>query len=230
MKLAEEKKFSYNSRRLRRKLRRGGQHCIHRGNRIFMQTVFLKYMFFLPILYFERKFFSCSLKALRRGCNHCIRRVQRNTMRKNKNLILRKTLNFYTILGDCEENIGVVVNTAYSETIGTSCRPFFWNICFFFKIFVLWAQIFRLSLKTFRPVCNHSIFRIYRNVLRKNEKGILRKKNNFYTILWDCEENFGVVVNTAYSETMGTLCRPFFRIICFFLNFCTLSAKFSDFR
>ena len=149
MKFAEEKKFSYNSRRLRRKLRRGGQHCIHRGNRIFMQTVFLKYMFFLPILYFERKFFSCSLKALRRGCNHCIRRVQRNTMRKNKNLILRKTLNFYTILGDCEENIGVVVNTAYSETIGTSCRPFFWNICFFFKFLYFERKFFDFRWKLF---------------------------------------------------------------------------------
>ena len=141
-----KKKFSkkvqtfYPSRKLQWKFRRGGQHYIHWDNRIIMQTIFFKKnTFFLPTVYIERKFFSFSLKTLRRGCNHCIRRVQRKIMRK-KNLILRKTLKFYTILGDCEENFGVVVNTAYSETIGTSCRPFFWIICFFYNFCTLSAN------------------------------------------------------------------------------------------
>ena len=92
-----------------------------------------------------------------------------------------------------------------------------------FTIFVLWAKFYRNSLKIFRRVCNHIFPRIHRNVLRKNKKWHLRKENNFYTILGEREENFGVVVNTAYTETIGILCRPIFWIICFVYNFCTLS-------
>ena len=109
-------------------------------------------------------------------------------------------------------------------------QTIFPNYLFFFKFLYFERKIFGLSLKTFRRVCNHSILCIFMNVLRKNKKGILRKKNNFYTILGDCEENFGVLVNTAYTETIGSLCRPFFWNICFFYQFCTLSSIFSDFQ
>ena len=108
-------------------------------------------------------------------------------------------------------------------------QTIFLNYLFFLKFLYFERNFFGLSLKTFRRVCNHVILRIYRNVLRK-KKWILRKKNNFYTILGDCEENFGVVVNTAFTDAIGSLCRPFFWNICFFYQFCNLSAIFSDFR
>ena len=193
-----------------------------------MQTIFLNYLFFLQFLYFERKFFGRSLKPFLRVCDHSIVRIYRNVLRKNKKWTLRKKINFFIILGDCEENFGVVVNTAFTEEMGSLCRSFFWIICFFLQFLYFERKFFGRSLKPFLRVCDHSIVRIYRNVLRKNKKWTLRKKNNFYTILGDCEENFGVVVNTAYTETTGTLCRPFFWIICFFYNFCTSSETFRN--
>ena len=108
-------------------------------------------------------------------------------------------------------------------------QTIFLNYLFFLQFLYFERNFFGLSLKTFRRVCNHVILRIYRNVLRK-KKWILRKKNNFYTILGDCEENFGVVVNTAFTDAIGSLCRPFFWNICFFYQFCTLSSIFSDFQ
>ena len=134
------------ARRLQGKIRRGGQHCLHWDNSIFMQTIFLKYTFFLPILYFERNSSGLSSKTFRRVCNHSILRVYRTVLRKNKKWILRKKYKYSNILGDCEEKLSGVVKTAFTETIGSLCRSFFWNIGFF-TIFVLWAKNFQLFVE-----------------------------------------------------------------------------------
>ena len=92
---------------------------------------------------------------------------------------------------------------------------FFPNIRFF-PFFYVQRNISGCSLKTLWRGCNHCIFRVHRNLWRKNKKRILQKKNKFFTILGDCcEENFGGVVKTAFTGTIGFLCRPFFWIICF---------------
>ena len=53
---SEKVQTLYPSRRLQGKFRRGGQDCIHRYNRIFMQTIFLNYMFFYHFCTLSEKF------------------------------------------------------------------------------------------------------------------------------------------------------------------------------
>ena len=218
------------SRKLQGKFRRGGQHCIHWDNRISMQTVFLKNTFFLPILYFERNISSFSLETLRRDCNHCIRRVQRNIMRKNKNLILRKTLKFYTILGDCEDNFGVVVNAAFTEAMGSLCRSVFLKIYVFLPFFHLERNISGgLSSKPRQQSFNQFILCVHGDVLRKNKKWIFRKKYKLFILHGNCNGSFGEVVNTAFTETIGSLCRPFSWNIRFFTSFVLRAKNFQLF-
>ena len=112
--------------------------------------------------------------------------------------------NFYIFLGDCKESFGGVVNTAFTETIGFLCRSFFWVICLL-KFFYVQRNIFGHSSKTLWRGCNHCIFHVQRNVLMKNRKWILRKKYRHFTILGDCAESFGGVVNNAFTETKGSL-------------------------
>ena len=100
-----------------------------------MQTFFLNYLFFLQFLYLERKFLGLSLKHLRRGCNQCNLRVNRKVLRK-KICIFQKKYKFYFILWDWEENFGWMVNTAFTEAIGSLCRSFF-QLSVFFHFFTL---------------------------------------------------------------------------------------------
>ena len=137
---------------------------------------------FLPFFYFERKIFGLSSKSLRRSCNHCILRVHRNVLRKNKNWIFRKKYKFFIILGDWKENFSGVVNTTFTETIGSLCRPFFWIICFL-PFLYFEQKIFGLSSKSLRRSCNHCILRVHRNVLRKNKNWIFRKSISFLSFL-----------------------------------------------
>ena len=62
--------------------------------------------------------------------------------RNTKNGFSEKKYRFFIILGDCKENFGGVVNTTFTETIGSLCRSFFWFICFF-NVFVHWEKTFR---------------------------------------------------------------------------------------
>ena len=129
----------------------------------------------LKFLYTEGKIFGLSSKTLRGSCNHCILRVHHNVLRKNKNWILRKKYKFFKFLGDCKESFGGVVNTAFTVTIGTSCRSVFFCFSFFSAVFYFQGNIFCLSLKTPRRGCNHCILRVHRNVLRKNKNLIFQK-------------------------------------------------------
>ena len=117
-----------------------------------MQTIFLNYLFFLQFLYFERNFFGRSLKPFLRVCDHSIVRIYRNVLRKNKKWTLRKKNNFYTILGDCEENFGGVIKIAFTETIGSLCRPFFWNKCFNYQFCTSSEKFSALRQKLFGEV------------------------------------------------------------------------------
>ena len=146
-------------------------------------------------------------------------------MAKNKSLNFRKRYKFITFLGDCKENFSGLINTAFTETIGSLCRSFFWIICFF-NVFVHWAKLFGLSSKTFRQSCNHCILRVHHNVLRKR---IFRKNYKFFIFLGDCKESFGGVVNTAFTETIGFLCRSFFWVIGFFNVFLHWAKTFRPF-
>ena len=114
--------------------------------------------------------FGLSSKTLRRSCNHCILRVHQNVLRKNKKSIFRKKYKFYIILWDWEENFGGVVNTAFTETIGTLCWSVFFMFFVFSAFFYIQGNISCLSSKTPRRGCNHCILRVHRNVLRKNKK------------------------------------------------------------
>ena len=133
--------------RLGGKLRLDGQHCIHRGNWIFMQIIFSIIRFF-PFFHLERNTFGgLSSKTCQQGCNHCVLCVDRVVLRKKNSLIFRKNYDFITCFGDCAENFGVVVNNAITEEMGSLCRSFF-SKCIIFTAFSPWAKHFwRPSVK-----------------------------------------------------------------------------------
>ena len=137
-----------------------------------------------------------------------------------KKWFLRKKYKFCNILGGCEENFGVVVNTAFTEVMGSLCRSFFLKYMIFYRSFTLSETFFGgLSLKPCQQGCNHCILCVRRDVLRKSKKWkkwIFRKKYKLYILHGNCKGNFGEVVTTALTETIGSLCRPFFRVFCFF--------------
>ena len=120
-----------------------------------------------------------------------------------------------------------MVNTAFTVTIGYLCRSFFWIVCFF-SVFVHWAKTFGLLSKTLRQGCNHCILRVHRHVLTKKRR-IFRKMYKFYIMLGECKKNFGGVVNTAFTETIGPLFRSFFWNICFFNLFVHWAKRFRPF-
>ena len=80
-------------------------------------------------------------------------------------------------------------------------------------------------MKIFRRVCNHSILRIYRNLLRKKmnfvrEVQILYHSRRQRRELWRGGQH-------CFTETIGSLCRSFFfENKCFFYRFFTLSETF----
>ena len=173
------------------------------------------------------KLFRNSLKNFRRVCNHSIRRIYRNVLRKNKKWILRKKINFFIILGDCEENFGVVVNTAFTEEMGSLCRSFFWIICFLTFLHTE-RKLFGLSSKTLRRGFNHCILRIHRNVLRKNKTGFFEKKFNFFFRRLQGKIRRGG--QHCIQRDNRIFMQIIFWIICFFKRFCKLSETISAFR
>ena len=114
-----------------------------------MQTIFLTYLFCLQFLYFERNFFGNRWKLFGEFVITLFFVSIGTYWGKIKNEFCERKLIFYTILGDCEENFGVVVNTAFTEAIGSLCRPFFWNICFFYQFCTLSANFSDFRWKLF---------------------------------------------------------------------------------
>ena len=91
MNFVREVQILYHSRRQRRELWRGGQHCFDRDNRIFMQIIFFENICFLPFFHLERIIFGgLSSEPRQQGCNHCMLHVHRNILRKNKKMVLSK--------------------------------------------------------------------------------------------------------------------------------------------
>ena len=117
-----------------------------------MQTIFLTYLFCLQFLYFERNFFGNRWKLFGEFVITLFFVSIGTYWGKIKNEFCERKLIFYTILGDCEENFGVVVNTAFTEAIGSLCRPFFWNICFFYQFCTLSSIFSDFQWKLFGEV------------------------------------------------------------------------------
>ena len=176
------------------------------------------FMFFVSFCFFDIQgnIFCLSSKTLRR-------------LRKNKKGFSEKKFKFYFLLGDCKEKFGGVVNTAFTETIGSLCWEFF-ELDVFLTFLYIERKLLGLSSKTLRQNCNHFILRVHRNVLRKNKNWIFRKKYKFFIILRDWKENFSGVVNTTFTETTGLVCRSFFFQIYVYFRFFTFSETFQAAR
>ena len=99
---------------------------------------FFELYYFLTFLNIEREFFGLPSKTFRWGCNHCILRVHRINLRKNKKRdISKKRLLFISF------SVTEVVNTAFTETIWPLCRSFSCKVMYF-NVFVHWTNNFRL--------------------------------------------------------------------------------------
>ena len=142
MNFVREVQILYHSRRQRRELWRGGQHCFDRDNRIFMQIIFFKKYVFLPFFHLERIIFGgLSSEPRQQGCNHCMLHVHRNILRKNEKWFFRKKYKFYILLGDCKENIAWWSTQPSPRQLDLYADHFF-NYPFF-SIFSPWAKHFR---------------------------------------------------------------------------------------
>ena len=187
---------------------------------------FFEFFVFSLFFYIERNNIGLSSKTLQQARNHSILRVYRTVLRKIKKWILRKKYKYSNILADCEEKHSGVVKPAFTETIGSLGRSFFWNICFFYQFCNLSENFSAFLWKIFGEVVITELVVSKGTYWEKLKKLFFRKEYKSYILLGDCKEGIGMVVNTAFTETIGSLCRSIFWIICFFNAFVCWTKKF----
>ena len=174
------------------------------------------------------KSFRPFVTNFRRSCNHCILRVHKNVMRKNKKWIFRKKYKFFIVLGDCKESFGGVVNTAFTEIIGTLCWSVFW-IIYFLPFLYFERNNFGLSSTTLQRGCNHRILRVQRNVMRKNKKGFFEESISFMPFLETARKS-SAGWSTLHSQRQGDIYADhFFKIYVFFTIFVLWAKHFRPF-
>ena len=176
--------------RLGGKLRRGGQHCIHRDNRNFMLISFFYVFRFFCFFYIQGNISCLSSKTPRRGCNHCILRVHRNVLRKNKKLDFPKNVKFLCHSRRLQENLRRGDQHCIHRDKGIFMQIIFFKIYVFLTFFHLERNIFRHLLNTLRRRCNYCILRVHRNVMRKNKSLNFRKKVWIYYLSRRLRGNF----------------------------------------
>ena len=143
---AKKVQIFYHSRRLRGKLRRSGQDCIHRDNRTFMQIFFLNFMIFLTFLYIERKVSGLSPKRFSEIVITEFLMSRGTYWGKIEYGLFENSINFI-YFSEAARKVSAggqdcihCDNTIFMQTI-------FLNYMFF-TIFVLWAKNFRPFIKS----------------------------------------------------------------------------------
>ena len=186
-----------------------------------IRTIWRKFFFrncfgFLSFSDIERKLFGFTFKIFQRCCGNSILRVHRNILR----IIFLKT--YFLSFSNIEQKIFAIL----SKTFHRGCKNCFlgvhryiWRRNSFLKIYILFSLSRTLGQK-FSVFCRYIVcwvvktafFMSIRTFWRKPKIGFFTKSKKFKSFLEIPRKFFIGVVNTAFSETIGKLCRTFFEL------------------
>ena len=190
-------------------------------------------MFFVlsAFFYIQGNIFCLSSKTPRRGCNHCILRVHRNVLRKNKKLDFPKKVKFLCHSRRLQENLRRGDQHCIHRDKGIFMQIIFFKIYVFLTFFHLERNIFRHLLKTLRRRCSYCILRVHRNVMRKNKSLNFRKKVWIYYLSRRLRGNFRRGgQHCIHRDNRNFILISFFYVFRSFLLFFTFRETFSAFR